>query len=203
MSEAIISRRGFNSSGKNNYERQFRTQYFYQSTYWTVPMHEGNISVIMIGGGGGGASNSRGSYGAGGGSGNLANGEFEVNEAESIYILLSALEDLMEVMLLEELEDHHLLVPIYLRLVGEVQPFLHMVYTENVLVELEVLEVVVLLMEVEDISLEQVHVELMIVVVMELKGVYMVEGVEQAGLILVEMVGHMEEVEEVVGMTKM
>ena len=80
MSEAIISRRGYNSSGKP----ELRTETITGSTVWVVPKSiRGNISVMIYGAGGGGKDRGRG-----GGGGWMNNGEFKIAGGTSINITI-------------------------------------------------------------------------------------------------------------------
>ena len=80
MSEAIISRRGYNSSGKP----ELRTETITGSTVWVVPNSiRGNISVMVYGAGGGGRDRGRG-----GGGGWMNNGEFKIAGGTSINITI-------------------------------------------------------------------------------------------------------------------
>ena len=80
MSEAIISRRGYTANGKP----EFRTEYITGNTNWKVPDGiKSNITVRIIGGGGVGNT-----YGVGGGSGWMNNGEFQIAGGTSVPITI-------------------------------------------------------------------------------------------------------------------
>ena len=77
MAEAIISRRGYNASGKP----ELRTETITGSTNWTVPKHVGNISVRIFGAGGSAYMSGAGGW--------MNNGEFNnltVNQSITITI---------------------------------------------------------------------------------------------------------------------
>ena len=92
MSEAIISRRGYNSAGKPT----LVTETIISNTTWKVPNHYGNISVMIFGGGGGGCgidqlSSTGQQYtyaGSGGGGGWMNNGEFSIQNKTSVSITI-------------------------------------------------------------------------------------------------------------------
>ena len=79
MAEAIISRRGYDASGKP----RLITETFITNTSWTVPNDiRGNISIRIFGGGGGGGRRS------GGGGGWMNNGEIMINKGEIIQVTI-------------------------------------------------------------------------------------------------------------------
>ena len=90
MSEAIITRRGFNAGGKPP-EPILRTNTFISSTRWTVPNHTGNISVRIFGGGGGGYHLSGKPWsGTGGGGGWMNNADLALANGASIQITIGS-----------------------------------------------------------------------------------------------------------------
>ena len=87
MSEAIISRRGSNSSGGG--KGNLVSEIVVTNTIWTVPtLSNYNVYVMIYGAGGGGfTENSRNKWsGSGGGGGWMNNGVIELNKGELISI---------------------------------------------------------------------------------------------------------------------
>ena len=82
MSEAIISRRGYNSSG--NGSSGLVTEVITENTTWTVPAYIGGVSVRIFGGGG------SGSWGSGGGGGYMNNADLSPVIGANIPITIGA-----------------------------------------------------------------------------------------------------------------
>ena len=83
MAEAIISRRGFNSSGR----RKMTTELITTNSSYVIPNHNGQIHVRIFGAGGG-----TGSLYNGGGSGYMNNGEFDIPTGTSIPVTIGICE---------------------------------------------------------------------------------------------------------------